>query len=142
MLHGKELSQNQLEVLFYGLFPLDDLPVARHKILDIQLGKPPDALCQRIAVASRQVCPPDTHVKQRVSRQKYLPVLPVQTYGAWRVAGSGEHSETFFSEGQRALGQKKAKRTFRHLAAGHHEEVSSLVLDVFVFSPAHSGYYV
>jgi hypothetical protein len=52
-MHGKELSQDHLEVLFNGIFTLDDFPVARHKVLYVELSEPRDALCQDMTIATR-----------------------------------------------------------------------------------------
>ena len=80
-MHGKEVSQDHLEVLFNGLFPLDDLPVAGHEVLDIELRKPGNALCEEGTVACREVRPSNTQIKNRVAGKEHSLVLPVKTYG-------------------------------------------------------------
>ena len=139
-MHGKELSQDHLKVPFNDLFSSDDLPVAGHEVLDIELFKPRNALREEGAVASREVRPSNTQIENRVTRQEHSLVLPIETYGPGRVAGGREHTEAFFSKHERSFVQEKIKRAPRHLAAAHHKEVFSFVPEVFKFTAADGLY--
>ncbi len=125
---GKNVLNNNVEIVLNFVAPLDNAHVAGQKQIDVQIGQRHDAPFQQSAVAAGKIRAADVLLKYHIAAEEDFLCRPVKTDRPRRVSGNGNDPKGLIAQFEPAVLQLHIDL---HLRNRHAEQTVQLAADAF-----------